>query len=54
MKVAVVTPRFPPDAGGVEEYAAWVARTLVAAGHEVVVIATGETARPRRPTPGSR
>ncbi|MEP9362046.1 glycosyltransferase family 4 protein [Nocardioides sp. CN2-186] len=44
MKVAIVTPRFPPDAGGVEEYAAWVARTLVDAGHEVVVISTGDTA----------
>lgn len=44
MKVAVVTPRFPPDAGGVEEYAAWVARTLDIAGHEVVVITTGDAA----------
>ncbi|KQW49046.1 hypothetical protein ASC77_10090 [Nocardioides sp. Root1257] len=44
MKAAVVTPRFPPDTGGVEQYAAWVARTLVGAGHEVVVITTGDTA----------
>jgi glycosyltransferase involved in cell wall biosynthesis len=39
--VAVVTPRFPPDAGGVEEYAAWVAETLHRAGHRVTVITTG-------------
>ncbi|MET0840264.1 MAG: glycosyltransferase family 4 protein [Marmoricola sp.] len=39
--VAIVTPRFPPDAGGVEEYAAWVAETLQRAGHRVTVITTG-------------
>lgn len=39
--VAVVSPRFPPDAGGVEEYAAWVAETLRRAGHRVTVITTG-------------
>ena len=39
--VAVVSPRFPPDAGGVEEYAAWVAETLQRAGHRVTVITTG-------------
>lgn len=41
MRVAVVTPRFPPDPGGVEQYAAWVARTLRDRGHEVTVITTG-------------
>jgi glycosyltransferase involved in cell wall biosynthesis len=46
MRVAVVTPRFPPDPGGVEQYAAWVCRTLRAAGHDVTVVATG----PARPT----
>ena len=45
-RVAVLTPRFPPDAGGVEEYAAWVARALRAAGHEVTVITTAR--RPGR------
>jgi len=45
MRVAVVTPRFPPDAGGVEQYAAWVARTLRAAGHEVTVVTTGRSRR---------
>ena len=44
MRVAVVTPRFPPDPGGVEQYAAWVARTLRDRGHDVTVIATGRRA----------
>ena len=44
VRVAVVTPRFPPDPGGVEQYAAWVARTLRDRGHEVRVIATGDRA----------
>jgi glycosyltransferase involved in cell wall biosynthesis len=41
-----VTPRFAPDPGGVEQYAAWVARTLRDAGHEVTVITTGRSRRP--------
>jgi glycosyltransferase involved in cell wall biosynthesis len=45
VKVAVVTPRFPPDPGGVEQYAAWVARTLRDRGHEVTVITTARRAR---------
>jgi len=45
VKVAVVTPRFPPEPGGVEQYAAWVARTLRAAGHDVTVITTGRSRR---------
>ncbi|MBZ5737661.1 glycosyltransferase family 4 protein [Nocardioides mangrovi] len=45
MRAAVVTPRFPPDAGGVEEYAAWVARTLRDAGHDVLVVTTGRGRR---------
>src|SRR6202008_986685 len=40
-----VTPRFPPDAGGVEQYAAWVARTLRDAGHDVLVVTTGRGRR---------
>ncbi len=40
-----MTPRFPPDAGGVEQYAAWVARTLRDAGHEVTVITSGRGRR---------
>ena len=45
MRVAVVTPRFPPDPGGVEQYAAWVTRTLRDAGHEVTVVTTGRARR---------
>lgn len=48
MRVAVVTPRFPPDPGGVEQYAAWVARTVRAAGHEVLVVTTGRGRRRTR------
>ena len=40
-----MTPRFPPDAGGVEEYAAWVADTLRDSGAEVTVITTGRSRR---------
>lgn len=36
-----MTPRFPPDPGGVEQYAAWVARTLRDRGHDVTVVTTG-------------
>ena len=43
-RVAVLSPRFPPDAGGVEEYAAWVARSVRAAGHDVTVVTTGRRA----------
>lgn len=45
MRVAVVTPRFAPEPGGVEQYAAWVARTVRAAGHEVAVVTTGRGPR---------
>ncbi|WP_243056625.1 glycosyltransferase family 4 protein [Nocardioides sp. SR21] len=45
MRVAVVTPRFAPDPGGVEQYAAWVARTLRDHGHDVTVITTGRARR---------
>lgn len=42
MRAVIVTPRFPPDPGGVEQYAAWVARTLRDRGHDVTVVTTGE------------
>ncbi|WP_028637482.1 glycosyltransferase family 4 protein [Nocardioides sp. URHA0032] len=45
MRVAIVTPRFPPDPGGVEQYAAWVARTVRDAGHDVLVVTTGRGRR---------
>lgn len=45
MRIAVVTPRYPPDPGGVEQYAAWAARTLRDAGHEVTVVTTHPAAR---------
>ena len=47
VKVALVTPRFPPDIGGMEGYVGWVARTLQDSGHEVVVITTGNSLRTR-------
>ncbi|MFC7492774.1 MULTISPECIES: glycosyltransferase family 4 protein [unclassified Nocardioides] len=50
LRVAVVTPRFPPEPGGVEQYAAWVARTLRDAGHDVTVVCTDRSRRTRRTT----
>jgi hypothetical protein len=44
LHVALVTPRFPPDLGGLEGYVGWVAQTLHEAGHEVTVITTGDHA----------
>jgi glycosyltransferase involved in cell wall biosynthesis len=44
VKVAVVSPRFAPEPGGVEQYAAWVARTLRDRGHEVLVVTTARRA----------
>lgn len=38
--VAVVAPRFPPDVGGLENYAHWVARSLQSEGYRVVVVST--------------
>ena len=43
-----MTPRFPPDPGGVEQYAAWVARTARAGGHDVLVVTTGRGRRRTR------
>lgn len=45
-RVVVVTPRYPPDVGGAESYAAWVARTVGSVpGGEVVVITTSPHGR---------
>jgi len=48
VRIAIVTPRFPPDPGGVEQYAAWAARTARDAGHDVLVISTGRGRRTTR------
>ena len=46
LKVALVTPRFPPDVGGMENYVAWVAEVLQASGRfDVTVITTGTSRR---------
>ena len=46
MKVALVAPRFPPDVGGMENYAGWVAEVLQASGRfDVTVITTGSGRR---------
>ena len=45
LKVALVTPRFPPDIGGMEEYVGWVAEVLQRSGrYDVTVITTGTLA----------
>ena len=44
-RVALVTPRFPPDVGGLEKYVGWVAETLRDSGRfDVTVITTGHVA----------
>lgn len=40
MKIAIVSPEFPPDIGGVEIYAYELCQELVRRGHEVVVFTT--------------
>lgn len=45
LRVAVVTPRYPPEVGGLEGYVARVATTLHRAGSEVTVITTGRSRR---------
>ncbi|MCW2762623.1 MAG: glycosyltransferase family 1 protein [Marmoricola sp.] len=51
VKVALVTPRFPPDVGGLENYVGWVAETLQASqSYEVTVITTGLSRGVRRET----
>jgi glycosyltransferase involved in cell wall biosynthesis len=49
VKVALVTPRVPPDIGGMEGYVGWVAETLQSSGRfEVTVITTTEGRRARQ------
>lgn len=51
LRVAVVTPRFPPDPGGAEAYAGWMARTLrEEPGIEVLVVSTRPGGQERRET----
>jgi glycosyltransferase involved in cell wall biosynthesis len=45
MKVALVTPRFPPDVGGMENYAGWVAETLQADPDVEITVITTSTSR---------
>jgi glycosyltransferase involved in cell wall biosynthesis len=48
LKVALVTPRFPPDIGGMEGYVGWVAKLLQRSGqYDVTVITTGKSIRTR-------
>ena len=51
LRVALVTPRFPPDTGGLEQYVGWLARMLHdSSRHEVVVVTTTAGRRPRTDT----
>ncbi len=51
MRVALVTPRFPPDIGGLETYVGWVAEAVHHAhGCEVTVITTGTSRRTHEET----
>ena len=51
IRVALVTPRFPPDTGGLEGYVGHVAQLLHGAGEfEVTVITTGTSRRTTRET----
>ncbi|MET0838242.1 MAG: glycosyltransferase family 4 protein, partial [Marmoricola sp.] len=50
LRIALVTPRFPPDVGGMEGYVGWVAEVLQSAGHDVTVITTGTARRRTRET----
>ena len=46
LRVALVTPRFPPDLGGLEAYVGHVAQLLHGSdAHEVVVVTTGRSRR---------
>lgn len=55
VRVALVTPYFPPSVGGLERYTAEVARALHAdPGFEVVVITTGTTRRTSVAVEGGR
>jgi len=49
LRVALVTPRFPPDVGGLERYVEWVADLLMRSGSfEVTVITSGRSPRTTR------
>jgi glycosyltransferase involved in cell wall biosynthesis len=48
VRVALVTPRFPPDVGGMEQYVGWAARVLDREGFEVSVVTTGRSRRTTR------
>ncbi|WP_036225516.1 glycosyltransferase family 4 protein [Marmoricola sp. URHB0036] len=51
LKVALVTPRFPPDVGGLEGYVGWLAQVLQQSGrYDVTVITTGTSTRSRHET----
>jgi glycosyltransferase involved in cell wall biosynthesis len=47
VRIALVTPRFPPDIGGLEVHVGHLARRLVAAGHSVDVLAQAAPSVPR-------
>ncbi len=48
VRVALVTPRFPPDVGGMEQYVGWTARVLAREGFDVTVVTTGRSRRTTR------
>jgi glycosyltransferase involved in cell wall biosynthesis len=48
VRVALVTPRFPPDVGGMEQYVGWAARVLDREGFDVSVVTTGRSRRTTR------
>lgn len=50
MRVALVSPRFPPDVGGVEEHVARLARHLAGAGVDVEVLTQSGPGPARRET----
>lgn len=53
-RVLVVTPRYPPDVGGVERHVFEVARRTAAAGREVTVLCTDDSGRlPKREGSGN-
>ena len=46
LRVALVTPRFPPDVGGMEGYVGWVAEVLQRSGrYDVTVVTTARSPR---------
>src|SRR5438105_13609283 len=53
MRIAIVSPEFPPDIGGVETYAFEYVKELASRGHEVTVF-TVRHARGEADLPGVR